>query len=214
MARSKAATYDDQRESILAKAADLFAQRGYHGTSMNDVAEASGLSKATLYHYYRDKDQILVNIAEGHVTRLHDLVVEIEADASLPPTERLEVLIVRFLQAYARAQSSHRVLTEDVKFLPEADRERIVSRERAVVRAFADAVAVLRPDLRAEGLDTAVSMLLFGMLNWMFTWLRPNGRLDHTTIAPMVCELFFHGLQGITVPKGAKAPRKARPPRA
>ena len=210
MARSKAATYDDQRESILRKAADLFAQRGYHGTSMNDVADACGLSKATLYHYYRDKDQILVNIAEGHVTRLENLVAEVQGDAGLAPAARLEALIVRFLHEYARAQSSHRVLTEDVKFLPDTDRDRILAKQRTVVHAFADAVAVHRPDLREHRLDTAVSMLLFGMLNWMFTWLRPDGRLNHATIAPMVCELFCHGLSGITVPEEPKPRRKPR----
>ena len=53
--RGRAKNYDDQRELILARAATLFANRGYPGTSMNEVAQACGLSKATLYHYYDDK---------------------------------------------------------------------------------------------------------------------------------------------------------------
>ena len=65
MARGRAAGYDDQRELILARAAALFAQRGYPATSMNEVAQACGLSKATLYHYYRDKYALLVSIAEA-----------------------------------------------------------------------------------------------------------------------------------------------------
>ena len=48
----------------MARAAELFARHGYHATSMNQVAEAAGLSKATLYHYYRDKDALLVHIAD------------------------------------------------------------------------------------------------------------------------------------------------------
>ena len=70
MARGRASNYDAQREAILQHAAALFARSGYPATSMNQVAEACGLSKATLYHYYRDKDAMLVAIAEGHVLRL------------------------------------------------------------------------------------------------------------------------------------------------
>jgi len=76
MGRGRHAGYEDQRELILAQAATLFAQRGYPGTSMNQVAEACGLSKATLYHYYRDKYEMLVSIADGHVTRLQSIVSE------------------------------------------------------------------------------------------------------------------------------------------
>jgi AcrR family transcriptional regulator len=66
---------------------ELFARRGYTATSMNEVAEACGLSKATLYHYYRDKDALLVHIAEGHVSRLQALVAEV-ARAAAAAAER------------------------------------------------------------------------------------------------------------------------------
>ena len=67
MARGRSSGYEDQRELILQRAAELFAQRGYSATSMNGVAEACGLSKPALYHYFRDKYDLLVNIAENHV---------------------------------------------------------------------------------------------------------------------------------------------------
>ncbi len=70
MARGRARGYDEQREQILARAARLFAQRGYTATSMNEVAEACGVSKPSLYHYVRDKHQLLVEIAESHIGRL------------------------------------------------------------------------------------------------------------------------------------------------
>ena len=106
MARSRAPNYENQKEAILARAAELFARSGYQGTSMNDVAEGSGLSKATLYHYYRDKDELLVNIAASHVTKLVELVRSVEADPQIQPTDRLEILITRFLIEYADAQHS------------------------------------------------------------------------------------------------------------
>ena len=56
--------------------------------------------------------------------------------------------------------------------------------ERNVVAAFADAIAAVRPELRGAGLDKPLTMLLFGMINWMFTWLQPDGALTHADMAP------------------------------
>jgi AcrR family transcriptional regulator len=196
MPRGRAKGYQDQRELILACAATLFAQRGYPGTSMNEVALACGLSKATLYHYYRDKYAILVSIAEGHVQRLHALVAEITAER-LAPEAHLRELVRRIMLEYAGAQHEQRVLTEDVRFLNAADRERILGKERELVAGFARAVTALRPDLKRAKLAKPMTMLLFGMINWMFTWLKPDGELDHAAIAPMVADLFLGGLPAV-----------------
>jgi AcrR family transcriptional regulator len=202
MPRGRAKNYDDQRELILARAATLFAHRGYPGTSMNEVAHACGLSKATLYHYYKDKYALLVAIAEGHVQRLHALVAEVAAER-LAPEAHLRELVARIVEAYAGAQHAHRVLTEDVRFLDDTDRERILGKEREVVAGFARAVAAVRPELKRAKLAKPMTMLLFGMINWMFTWLKPDGELDHSAIAPMVADLFLGGLPAV------KAPRKS-----
>jgi len=199
MARGRSSGYDDQRELILGHAAALFARSGYPGTSMNEVAQACGLSKPTIYHYFRDKYALLVDITDGHMTRLQALVDEVQA-MGLPPEPRLRMLIERFVQEYAHARHAHRVLTEDVKFLQDEDRQRVVGKERAVVEAFAQAVAQLRPDADGAGLSKALAMLLFGMMNWMFTWLRPDGTLDHEAMAPVVADLFLGGLPAVQTP--------------
>lgn len=193
------AGYDGQREMILSHAAQLFAQRGYAGTSMNEVAAACGVSKATLYHYVIDKHDLAVRIAEEHVLRLEALVND-TLQAHADPEQRLHALIRGFGQEYAQAQNAHRVLTEDVRFLQNEDRQRVVGKERAVVEAFAQAVAQLRPDADGAGLSKALAMLLFGMMNWMFTWLRPDGTLDHEAMAPVVADLFLGGLPAVQTP--------------
>ena len=116
MPRTRAATYVDQHTLILKCAAEVFARRGYTAASMNEVAAACAVSKATLYHYIRDKHALLALIAAEHVARLEALVREVKA-RRLPPTDELNALIRRFTAAYADAQHEHRVLTEDVKFL-------------------------------------------------------------------------------------------------
>ena len=199
MARGRAAGYDDQRDMILEHAALLFANRGYSATSMNQVAEACGFSKALLYHYYRDKYSLLVSIAENHVSRLEDLVSDVERQG-LAPAARLRELIRRFVEEYAGAKHAHRVLTEDVKFLEEDDRERVLGTQRTVVAGFARVVAELRPDLQQAALAKPLTMLLFGMINWMFIWMRPDGELDYDAMAPVVADLFLGGLPAVQTP--------------
>jgi len=212
MPRGRAPGYDTQREQILARAAELFARQGFSATSMNQVAEACGVSKPLLYHYVRDKDQLLVEVAEGHVARLNALVDEVLREP-LAPEARVRRLIEAFLDVYADSQAAHRVLTEDVKFLQEADRERVLDAQRSVVAAFAEAVAAARPELRHADLLKPLTMLLFGMMNWMFTWLQPDGRLTHTAMAPVVADLFFGGLHAVQLatPAPSTVPLRARP---
>jgi AcrR family transcriptional regulator len=208
MPRGRAPGYDTQREQILARAAELFARQGYTATSMNQVALACGVSKPSLYHYVRDKYQLLVEIAEDHVNRLKELVARAR-QLPLDPTARVRELIGSFLEVYADAQAAHRVLTEDVKFLEPVDRERVLDAQREVVAAFAEAIAETRPELRASELHKPLTMLLFGMMNWMFTWLQPGGKLTHAAMAPIVADLFFGGLHAVRLP----APRAASPAR-
>ena len=205
MPRTRATTYDDQRALILARAAELFARRGYTAASMNEVAGACAVSKATLYHYVRDKHALLAQIAGAHVARLEALVREVKAQR-LAPAAELDALIRRFTAAYADAQHEHRVLTEDVKFLREDERAAVVAGQRRVVAAFAGAIARVRPDLAPRA--TPLAMLLFGMINWTFTWMKPGGALTYATLAPIVAELFFGGLPSVTA--AAAAPRKRR----
>jgi TetR/AcrR family transcriptional regulator len=204
MARPRAATYDDQRSQILKAAADLFARRGYTAATLNEVASASGVSKATLYHYFSDKHALLEDIVSGHVARLQGIAAEAGAPSIEPPGStqgaaeaRLRRLVRRFMQAYADAQSEHRVLTEDVKFLDERARGAVLDGQRQVVAAFAQGIAACRPDMRTD-LHKPMAMLLFGMINWTFTWLRPDGVLTHADLGDIVVDLFFGGLPAVT----------------
>ena len=201
MARGRAPGYDAQRETILSQAAELFARQGFVGTSMNEVATACGMSKPALYHYVRDKSQLLFEIATTHVARLQDLVTEVDqATTPASPETRIRHLIERFVLEYAGARHAHRVLTEDVKFLEPTDQAKVLELQRQVVVAFSDAIAAARPELVAAHLHKPLAMLLFGMMNWMFTWLQPDGTLSHADMAPVVADLFMGGLGAVKPP--------------
>ncbi|MCS4509379.1 TetR/AcrR family transcriptional regulator [Xylophilus ampelinus] len=209
MPRGRSASYDEQRTLILERAAALFARHGYPSTSMNQVAQACELSKATLYHYYRDKYTLLVSIADGHVSRLAALVDD-EATPALGSEARLRQLIHRIVEEYANARNAHRVLTEDARFLEPEDRERVLGKERRVVAAFAEAVARVRPGAPSAPLAKPLTMLLFGMVNWMFTWMKPDGALSHAAMGPIVADLFLGGIGKVESPPAA-VPHAQRP---
>ena len=200
MARGRAAGYDDQREQILQQAAALFASQGYAATSMNAVAQACGLSKPTIYHYFRDKYALLLEICDAHLTRLLALEREVRGVDYLNTEQRLRDLILHFVQEYSQATHAHRVLTESVRYLEGEDKQQVLDKERALVAGFSEMLIQIRPDLEKAGLSKALTMLLFGMMNWMFTWLRSGGALDHEDMAPIVADLFLGGIGAVKTP--------------
>ena len=193
MARPRADTFELQRDAMLQAAAQLFAQRGFAGASMAQLAETCGVSKPLLYHYYRDKEHLLFGIADGYMDRLIAITVEVRA-LDLDPEAHLRALIGRFMQEYRHSQAHHMVLVQDVKFLASAERIRVVEKQRQVVEAFAQAIARIRPRWTRKTLRVPLAMILFGMINWTFTWLRPDGPLAYDDMADVVTEIFLRGI--------------------
>ena len=193
MPRGKAPTFELQRAAILQTAARLFAQKGFAGASMADLARACGVSKALLYHYYRDKEHLLFDTADSYMDALIGIVEEVRA-RGLAPMQHFRALVARFMQEYEHSQAQHMVLVQDVKFLGESERSQVVAKERRVVEAFAQAIAALKPRFRSKALRVPLAMILFGMINWTFTWLRADGPLTYQDMAKVVTEIYLRGV--------------------
>lgn len=209
MARGKAPTFELQRAAILAEAARLFAERSFPNASMAELAKACGVSKPLLYHYYRDKEHILFDIADSYMDQLLAIIRAVEA-RQLAPEAHLAELVTRFLEEYEHSQNRHRVLVQDVKFLQAEQAGQVIAKQRQVVAAFAEALERVEPGLRRQHLDKPVAMILFGMINWTFTWLRADGRFTHRDLAPVVTRIVLNGVKGLLdqdIPKPkAKSP--------
>jgi AcrR family transcriptional regulator len=160
---------------------------------MADLARACGVSKALLYHYYRDKEHLLFDAADSYLDTLISIVAEVRA-RGLPPARHFTALVERFMQEYEHSQAQHIVLVQDVKFLRQAERTQVVAKEREVVEAFAQAIAALRPRFRRKTLRLPLAMILFGMINWTFTWLRPDGPLAYRDMARIVTDIYLRGV--------------------
>jgi AcrR family transcriptional regulator len=197
MARPKSATFELRREEILDSAALCFATRSYPAASMNDIAAASGTSKARLYHYYGSKETILFDLLERYTQRLLSLIGQVEATAqrrSLDDRAALHELVRSFLAEYETSATRHVALLNDTKFLGTEQRELILDRQRDVVSAVTRFLRRAYPERVTAGNQTAVSMMLFGMINWTFTWLRPGGPMSYTMFADEVIAMLDGGL--------------------
>lgn len=199
MARPKSQLHDLKRDEILDVAAQCFAQRSYAAASMNDIAAACGASKARLYHYYEGKEAILFDLLDRYTQRLLALIGQTEATAQrrdLDDRAALHELVRNFLEEYETSATRHVALLQGTQFLGEAQRATIVDRQRDVVSAFTRFLRRAYPDRITAANQTAMTMMLFGMINWTFTWLRPGGALTYAEFAEQVIDVIEHGMAG------------------
>ena len=186
MARTQAADYEQRREAIVDRAAQLFASMGFKGASVADLAEACEISKSLLYHYYPSKEDILYAVMASHIDQLVADVQEVMEEVTDAPA-RLSTLLHAFMAHYVDAADRQKVLLNELDNLPEANHAVIVRKQRTVVTAVQSLLVEIHPELRADPARArAQTMLLFGMINWTKTWFDPSGPLSADDIADMV----------------------------
>ncbi|HUS85503.1 MAG TPA: TetR/AcrR family transcriptional regulator [Anaerolineales bacterium] len=183
-----------QRSDIIQAAAQIFRQKGYHGTSMQDIADAVHLQKASLYHHISGKQEILVDILD----RALDLLIEdIEtvAKSDIKPEEK----VLQAMQAYvgrltedtdlaAVLMQEHRSLADDLQDAHIARRDRLESLWRQIIKE-----GIKSGDFRHTD-EVIATFALLGVLNWMITWYQPGGRLSAQEIANQFGDIFLNGL--------------------
>jgi TetR/AcrR family transcriptional regulator len=196
MARTRASDYDDKRRTILNRSAELFSEHGYYLASMSKIAEACGVSKPNLYHYYKDKEELLFDVIHFHLERLVE-VVEAADRPDLPPEARLRELVGTLLEAYKDADSQHNVQISSMRFLSANRQAELKGMERELVRIFSDAVAGIAPQLKGTRMLKPVTMSLFGMVNWHYLWFKSTGPFTRADYSDLVTRLIADGTRNI-----------------
>jgi AcrR family transcriptional regulator len=195
MARTRANDYDRKRQGILSRSATLFAEHGFTGTSITMIAEACGVSKALMYHYYRSKDAVLFDLLEDHLQNLVT-VVEAAAQSDGEPKEKLFAISAALLEAYRGADAEHQVQISSLKLLPPAQQEILKEMERRLVAIVSDAIADAIPHAaKKRHLLKPLTMSLFGMLNWHYLWFRDGKGITREKYARMVTGLILSGAE-------------------
>ncbi len=206
MARPQSADHHLKRDSILDGAAQCFADQSYSAASMATVAAKVGASKARIYHYYDSKEALLFDLLDRYTQRLLAVVGETEAHAQrqkMNDRQALHELVRAFLAEYENSATRHVALLNDTKFLSDAvdaalgksQRDLILQRQRDIVIAFTRFLRCAYPDRLTDANQSAITMMLMGMINWTFTWLRPDGPMSYADFAGEVIRTLERGLQ-------------------
>ncbi|MEN9560115.1 MAG: hypothetical protein RLZZ502_1326 [Pseudomonadota bacterium] len=178
------------KEQIEQVAIQLFADLGYLATSMNLIAERAEVSKSLLYHYFASKADLLTACLNEQVHSLQSLLEQ--ANEEKNARDKIKAVVRLYLGAYAQAQAALKVLLNDTHHLPKAVADPIIKGQAHIVKTVNKWCA---EELKcAEKNAQARTMALFGMMNWSFTWLKPNGSLSHEQYAEIVIDLFFNGI--------------------
>lgn len=185
-----------KHEELLAAAVRLFRQKGYHNTSMQDLAEAVGVQRGSLYHYIEAKEDLLWEIMDRAMRRLLDAVEPVALCADRP-SEKLR----RAIEAHLAVAAAHRdelvVLHVELKSLSPLRRQRMLT--------LRDRYEGLFRGIVEEGVRTGefwptdpktVGLAVLGACNWFTTWFRPEGPLSDRDFARAFSDLFLLGLLG------------------
>lgn len=181
-----------RRREIVAQAAELFDRSGYHTANVSAVAEAAGMRKPTLYHYFSSKDEILFEIHEEFIDRL---IEKERGRRGLPAREALLEVMADVLELMRTHRGHVRVFFEHYRELSEADQETIRAKRDGYQ---ASVEAIVRRGIEAgefRDVDPRLTTLaVFGMCNWAYQWYRPDGPLSTREIAERYFDLLFEGL--------------------
>jgi AcrR family transcriptional regulator len=182
------------QESLLAVAVELFNERGYDGTSMRDLADRLGIAKSAIYHHVTGKQELLrlaLDRALGGLTAVTGRARALPA----PAIERLEYL-VRGSVEVLEAESPYVTLLLRVRGNTEVERTALEQRrgfDRFVAELVAEAVS--DGDIRPEADAMITARLVFGLVNSIVEWYRPDRQAGPGVLADAVCAMAFEGLR-------------------
>lgn len=187
------ARYDARRREVVATAAELFAERGYDGTSMSELTEATGLAAGGLYHYIEGKDDLLIAICDELLEPLLERAREIVAK-DVPPVDRLRELVAAWVAHVVEHRHHMLVFTQERQAIERQQRwRRVRSQRKAFEKILDDLLARGEADGSMTFADRRLSLLaLLGMVNYTPQWVRPNGRLSPEEIARGYCAMVLN----------------------
>lgn len=186
--------YDQKLEFILRSAARIFAEKSYHSTSMRDISRATNVSLAGLYHYCKSKEELLFLIQDNCFGRVLERLEQRLQDVE-DPIAKLGIFIENHLSFFAANMAEMKVLSHEAESL-RGDLYTHVSTRKDNYTKLARKILreVQETGNSKEPIDlTVATYALFGMMNWIYNWYDPHGKLKVSDLADNVMKLFLNG---------------------
>lgn len=187
--------YDQKLEFILRTSARIFAGKGYHSTSMRDISRETNVSLSGLYHYCKSKEELLFLIQDncfGHVLdRLEQRLLE-----TVEPIDKLRIIIENHLSFFAANMSEMKVLSHEADSLAGEMHEHVSGKKQQYTKLVRKILSEVKAQQEKAGqkLDvTVATYALFGMMNWIYNWYDPRGKLSVADLVDNIKRLFLSG---------------------
>jgi TetR/AcrR family transcriptional regulator, cholesterol catabolism regulator len=187
--------YDQKLEFILRTAARIFAEKGYHSTTMRDISRETSVSLAGLYHYCRSKEELLFLIQDNCFGRVLERLLE-RLEETTEPVEKLRLVIENHLSFFAANMAEMKVLSHEADSLAGEMHEHVSGKKQQYTQLVRRILSEVQ-QARASGgalIDlTVATYALFGMMNWIYNWYDPGGKLSVNELVENVTRLYFSG---------------------
>ena len=187
-----------RRSELTRQAARLFAEKGYHGTSIGDLAEAMGVQKGSLYAHIESKADLLWEVAREGAAAFHAALDEIPDE--LPATEKIRLALRAHLRVVAEQLDVATVFIREWRYLDGERRDEFVAERRRYEERFRALFREGRElgELRTDLDEATATLLALSAANWAYTWLRPGQGTDE--LADRFYAVLLDGMRGYATP--------------
>ncbi len=209
MARPRSVHYEDIQLGILAKAAELFGTKGYERSSIADLTAACELSRGALYHYFGAKEAILFAMLDAHVRELLERLEDAAAQGGTP-VQQLTCVIETIVEYNAGSPHQQVVLLNDLASLGAGEQRQVIKLQQQIVDLIAGILVRIDSGGKITRSTSKVyTMMLFGIINYTYTWYDPAGSVKPKQLAQMATDLLLRGLQARAGTTATEPLRKA-----
>ncbi len=187
-----------RRNELTRQAARLFAEKGYHGTSIGDLAEAMGVQKGSLYAHIDSKADLLWEVARDGAAAFHAALDAVPDDVSA--TEKIRLALRGHLRVVAEQLDVATVFIREWRYLEGARHDEFVAERRRYEERFRMLFREGRElgELRTDLDDATATLLALSAANWAYTWLRPEAETDE--LADRFFAFLLDGMRGYATP--------------
>jgi TetR/AcrR family transcriptional regulator, cholesterol catabolism regulator len=185
--------YDDKLALILRTAAAIFADKGYHDSSIRDISRATGISLSGLYYYFRSKDELLFLIQDHCFGVVLESAQQALAKQKDPET-RLRILVETHLRFFVNNMKEMKVLSHEAGSLTGEYQRTVNAKKKEYTQLCMDVLGELVPEA-SQSQRRVAAFSLFGMMNWIYNWYSPDRDVPVDELARSMSQLFLCGYE-------------------
>jgi TetR/AcrR family transcriptional regulator, cholesterol catabolism regulator len=186
--------YDEKLQRILKTSAKIFAEKGFHRTSVRDISRATKMSLAGLYYYFTTKEELLYLIQE----RCFVTLLQRWEEAAAPGMDvrtRIRLFAENHLSFFCHNMHEMKVMAHEDESLAGEFQVKILVLKRRYVKVIMDLIRELQDQEGGKGVDLRLATFcLFGMMNWIYTWYQPKRDLPLGQLLEQMLRIYFFGL--------------------